>query len=235
MKIKNIVPVVLLLTLCFLQSQAKDEKGLQQEKAKLYGKIYYLPLGLDGSPYLHEEWETGDINLVNGDVAYDIKIRLNIIENDLVFYNEELFRVFTIDKNMLSSFTMREQPGAPICNFIKYTGEEIGFRLQKNDLIEVLYEGNISLYVKHLADVIDSNDLNSKSKVYPKEFYFLKIGETIVEVRDNARSVLKYFPENKREIKKIIVANNLRKRNEHNLLKLVRLMDADFGSFSFEP
>jgi hypothetical protein len=232
--INNILPLFI-LTLATLHCTAGEEKGLQQEKTKLYGKIYYYPLGLEGSPYLNKDWQIGDIALENGKVANDIKIRLNIIQNELVFYNEPLLKVFTIDKNTLNSFSMKPAPGATPRHFIKYTGEEIGFKLRKNDLIELLYSGNITLYVKHLADVISSNDLNSKNKVYPKQFYFLKVNGKVVEIRGNTRSVIKYFPDNKREIKKIINANRLRKRGEQNLVKLIRLIDNDYKQFNFEP
>ncbi|MCF8357213.1 MAG: hypothetical protein K9H26_00540 [Prolixibacteraceae bacterium] len=234
MKIKYILPFSMLL-LATLVCTADEEKGLQQEKTKLYGKIYYYPLGLEGSPYLNKDWQIGNIVLESGKVANEIKIRLNIIQNDLVFYNESLLKVFTIDKNTLRSFSMKTAPGATPHRFIKYTGEEIGFKLRKNDLIEVLHEGNITLYVKHLADVINSNNLNSKNKVYPKEFYFLKVNGKVVEIRGNARSVIKYFPDNKREIKKMIKANRLRKRGEQNLVKLIALIDSDYDNFNFEP
>ncbi|MBN1927441.1 MAG: hypothetical protein JW798_16530, partial [Prolixibacteraceae bacterium] len=214
---------------------AENGKGLKQEKTRLYGTIYHFPLGLEGSPYLNDDWQLGDITLVNGEIAYDIKLRLNIIENQLVFYNEGLLRVFSIDKKTLSSFTMKNKPGDRLRNFKKYSGAPISFKLIKNDLIEILHEGNISLYVKHLADVIDSNDLNSKSKVYPKKFYFIQVGDKIVEIRGNTRSVLKYFPENKQQLKKIITANKLRKRREINLVKLIGLMDEDFKKYNFIP
>ncbi|MBN1925582.1 MAG: hypothetical protein JW798_07100, partial [Prolixibacteraceae bacterium] len=69
MKGNIVFSVFVLLSFCFLQSLAENGKGLKQEKTRLYGTIYHFPLGLEGSPYLNDDWQLGDITLVNGEIA----------------------------------------------------------------------------------------------------------------------------------------------------------------------
>jgi len=84
------------------------------ENVRLTGKSYFYPTGLEGSPYLHDDWQIASITLENGSVAIGEKVKLNIITNDLIFYNEELKRVFVIDKRAeywLSAERQRLYPG----------------------------------------------------------------------------------------------------------------------------
>jgi len=196
------------------------------ENVRLTGKSYFYPTGLEGSPYLHDDWQIASITLENGSVAIGEKVKLNIITNDLIFYNEELKRVFVIDKGTVNNFIVK--PGNPdSLIFKKYIGQNIGYRLKDNDFIQVLNTGALSFYVKHLADVINANDVNSKDKIYPRKFYFIQVANTVVQVKPNFSTVYHFFPGKKKEIKKLMKANKINRSNESNLRKLIDLINND--------
>lgn len=217
-----------LLILLNLSVFASVRNDFPQENVKLTGQYYSFPVGLEGCPYLQDDWQEGNINLENGKTAYQIKVRFNLIENNLVFYNEALKRVFIVDKETIKSFVLN--PGrSDSLFFVKYTGPEVGFKLRKNDFVHVLCQGKINFFIKHLADVIDANDMNSKNKVYPKNFYFLNFDNQTVEIKISYRSIYNLFPAKKREIKSLIAENKIRKANESNLVKLIYLIDKTQG------
>ncbi|HPR32346.1 MAG TPA: hypothetical protein PLK12_09630 [Prolixibacteraceae bacterium] len=225
---------MLVSTLAWAQCEISSGTNAPQENTRLYGIAYIFPVGLEGSPYLYDDWQDGKILLENGETAERVPIRFNRITNDLVFYNKELLKVFRADKATIHSFDFLDPDGKNRL-FIKYTGEEVLYRLQKNDLIEVLHEGHISLYVKHFSEIIASNDLHARDKIHPSTFYFLKVGDQTVEVRKNIRSVFRYFPGNKKEIKKWLAQNQLTRRSEKSFTRLVEWMNTHPENFLFQP
>lgn len=224
---KLMLQLVLMIMLS-VSAFASGEKGYPQENVKLTGHYYIYPISLEGSPYLQDEWQAGNLNLENGKTARDIKIRFNIINNDLIFYNESLKRVFIADKETVRSFIMNPGRNDSLL-FIKYSGPEIGFKLKNNDFVHLLCQGKINFIVKHTADVVDANEVNSKDRVFPKNFYFLNFNNKTVDIALNYRSVYNLFPSKKKEIKRLISENKIRKANENNLIKLINLIDKTPG------
>jgi hypothetical protein len=217
-----------LLLLINLSTFASGNKEFPQENVKLTGKYYTYPIGLEGSPYLQEEWQEGNLNTENGKTAFYVKIRLNIIDNDLIFYNEALKRVFVADKETVKSFVINSGRNDSLL-FLKYTGEGVGFKLRKNDFVHILCQGKVNLMVKHLADVIDASDASSKDKVYPKNFYFVNLNDQVTEIKLSYRSVYNLFPSKKKEIKRLISENKLRKSTEFNFIRLINLINITPG------
>jgi hypothetical protein len=220
-KIKFQIGIVLFL---FLSVFVSGENEFPQENVKLTGKYYSYPIGLDGSPYLQDEWQEGNLNLENGKTAYNIKIRFNLINNDLIFYNEALKRVFVVDKETIKSFIVKPGRNDSLL-FIKYKGPEVGFKLRKNDFVHVLYQGKISFMVKHWANIVNATDISSKDKVYNKDFYFVNFDKNTDEIKLNYRSIYNLFPNKKKEVKRIISENKIRKANERNLEILFNIID----------
>lgn len=216
----------LFLIQVFLNTTAKTDEfaEIPPEKVNLTGKLYMHPVGLDGSPYLIEDWIDTDLFLENGQVAKNIKTKLNLIDNDLIFYNDGLLRVFTIDKETINKFKYKVG-NSDSTLFIKYTGKELGYRLKSNQFVEVAYDNRIRLIIKHFAEVISPNDLSSKKKVYSKKSYFLIINDTPQEIKLRYRYIYKIFPEKKKEIRKLIKENKLRKQNISNFNKLLRIIE----------
>jgi hypothetical protein len=207
---------------------ASNNVEYPQENIKLTGKYYAYPIGLEGSPYLKQDWQMGNLNLENGKTAYSVKIQFNIISNDLTFYNESLKRVFVIDKGTITSFVMN--PGSPdSLFFIKYTGPEVGYKLKNDDFVHVLSQGKINFLVKYSADVINATESNARDKVYPKEYFFLNCNNQTFETKLSYRTVYTLFPSKKKEIKKMISENRIRKATENNMIKLFKMINIAEG------
>lgn len=213
-----------ILVMLTLPVFASDGKEIPQENVKLTGQYYAYPIGLDGSPYLQEDWQIGNLFLENGKVAYNVKIQFNIITNDLIFYNESLKRVFMADKGTIRSFVMN--PGSKdSLIFMKYVGNVEGYKLKKDDFVHVLCQGKVTFMVKHTADIIGATEANSKDKVFPKDIYFANYKNQTSEIKLSYRSVYSLFPSKKKEIKKIVSENRIRKATKNNLVKLFMLID----------
>ena len=216
--------VFLIQTILYTNAKTDEIAEIPPEKVNLSGKLYMNPAGLDGSPYLIEDWTDTDLYLENGQIAKNVKTKLNLIDNDLIFYNDGVSRVFAIDKETINKFKYKVG-NSDSTLFIKYTGKELGYRLKNNQFVEVAYNNRICLLIKHFAEVISPNDLSSKKKVYSKRSYFLIINDIPQEIKLRYRSLYNIFPEKKKEIRKIIKDNKLRKQNIGNFNKLLKLIE----------
>jgi len=217
-----------ILTMIDLSSFASNKNDYPQENVKLSGQFYAYPINIEGSPYLQEEWQVGNLDLENGKIASNVRIQFNILTNDLIFYNESLKRVFIADKGTIKSFVMN--PGvADSLFFIKYSGPEVGYKLKNDDFVHILCQGKINFIVKHSADIIKATETNTRDKVFPKDFYFVNYKNQTSEVKLNYRNLYSLFPSKKKELKKLIAENRIRKATENNLIILFKLLNKTEG------
>jgi len=221
---KSIISLLFILFSVSISAFAVGGDEIPKEDVQLMGKLYRFPIGLVGCPYLSDDWQPSNVYLENGKVATDVKGRFDLLNNDLIFYNESLLRVFVVEKDFVNSFVL--YPGTQdSLFFFKYQGADVGYRLKNNDFVHALHRGKINFFVKHLADVIRANDVGAKDEIYPKNFYFVKIGDKTYNFKPRYKSVYQIFPKKKREIRKLISENKIRKATENNLKVLFSLIE----------
>jgi hypothetical protein len=195
-----------------------------QDKVRLTGSAYVFPLGLEGTPYLNQDWSFADIVLENGMVAVDEKVKFNMVTNDLIFYNEDLKRIFILDKETVKEFRIKN--GKETTNtFVKYLGSAVGFKLKTNDFVEFLAGDQLRFNVRHSADIVEANDVNSKNKVYPKKYYYVEFDGKATPVNLRLRSIYRLFPGQKKNIKQLVHQNKLKRSGEKNVKKLIDLLN----------
>jgi hypothetical protein len=215
---------VLFFTILFFPVWLQASAEQRTENVRLIGKLYIYQSSKDGNPHLFETWQRASITLENGAVATDVKVKLNVITNDLLFYNEELRSVFLIDKETVTSFTLNS--GTPDSMlFVKYRGDDVGFKLKENDFIQVLVYGTMSLYLKHKADVYSATELNTKDKIVHYKLYFIQGRSKIVSVKPKPGSIYPFFPETKKEVRKLARSHRLTSSNSKSLKELIDLIN----------
>lgn len=201
----------------FAQEQAGPTENM-------YGEIYYNPMGYEGTPYFQENWSVGKVYLKNGKTVENVQVKLNILTNDLIFYNANYKRLFKADKNTVDAFTLHPDSDDSLY-FIRYEGPSLSYRLQTGDLIQVLQNGDLSLWVKRTSNVSSSNDVSNRDKIYPKNFYFLKTEKGVFETSLSVKSIVNHLPQRKQEIKEIVKTNKIRSKSEKNLSRLISLLN----------
>lgn len=217
-KLIGIFILAILATAQYSKAQFPDLQGRQQ--VNLYGILFYQPHGLEGSPYLFPDWRTGHVKLYNGQEATEVKMKLNILSNDLVYYNEHFKNLFIADRNTVESFVMKKnQPDSML--FIKYQGTEIGYKLKNNDFVHLVHEGKITLLAKYSADVSEANDITSRDKIYPRNNYFVVYNNKVTELKLNLKSFTRVFPEHKKEIRKLATSIHFRNKSLRDMNRLI--------------
>lgn len=211
----SLLVIVVVHPMVYSSNQNDGEK-----KVDLYGILFYQPNGLDGSPYLLKEWTSGSVVLFNGQEAVNVRMKFNIISNDLIYYNENFRNLFIADRNTVTSFILNKGRNDSLY-FIKYDDEELGYRLKKGDFVQLHYNGKNKLLTKYSADITQANDLTSRDKVHPRNYYFIQTGENPTEIKLNLKSVIKVFPEHKKELKKIAASIKFRNKSITDLIRLI--------------
>lgn len=218
-KIKYLPFLILLLVFSDLCKAQKDTLTNNE----LYGIRYYQTLGLDGSTYLFSNWCIGSVTLFNGETINNIKMKFDILNNELVFYHDKFKILFKADKNSVQSFTLNYNNNDLF--FVKYKGAEINYKLRTDNFIQVLYQGNVQLVVKRTAEISNPNDANYRNKIYPRNFFFVINNNEISEIKLNLKSLTTLYPERKQEIKKLASQIKFKAKSEAEMIRLIQAID----------
>ena len=224
MKNQKLAIVYILLLVLFCSTGRANANINTDGDVNLYGIFFRQPRGLDGSPFLFNIWSMATITLYNGQVANDVRTKFNILTNDLIFYNEKFKNLFTIDRETVISFDL--DSGMPNkLHFIKYKGEPIGYKLKIGEYVHQVYSGRMQLLAKYSASISDANDISSKDKIYPRNYYFIVDGIKTSEIKLNIRSLIKLYPEKKKMIKKTASQIHFHKKSLEDMTHLIEALE----------
>lgn len=201
-------------------------------QGKIMGEMFYIsPLGSQFF-FLQDDWVEGTMELEDGDVYENIQIRYNCNLDELIAYNERIRTLYTVDKNILKRFIFKDyffQDNYKEREFVKlkYDG------LHDDDrYFEKLYSGEETLLSFHYVDEVKVapyvDRLGRMSNVeYKKriDYFIYDSNEDFTKINIKRRSVLKAFPENKKQIKKIIRQNKIFIQDENTLIQAIKLID----------
>ena len=182
-----------------------------------------------GSPYLYDDWVSGKIVFDNGDEMENLQLNFDLHSNLLEIKMDQVVKV-ALPKQVrsVSIFHQPEESSRfiPVAEFRTEEGEAAeGFA-------QVLYDGKIKLVKKNLIEIHKptyrpSHDVGSLDYTIRKKekLYLLEEG-ILKEVKRKSD-----FGKWSKKMKAYARENNLRFRNEEDLVQLVRHYDSllDYG------
>lgn len=198
-------------------------------KGKLSGTVFVLSSKSNSSYFLQNEWTDGSITLEDGDVFDELKMRYNAFEDKLVVYNDNLRNLFVVDKGKVKSFTVKNPAGNQ--KFVKYYYD--GF--PKGDrYFEVLYSGGRDfLAFREIVEektrpFVDKFGIMKDTRFKGKTTYFMySAGTGFQKIGLRRSSVLNVFPENKREIRRLLRRNKVNVFEEKGMIQAFKLLDGN--------
>lgn len=196
-------------------------------EGKLTGTVFVLSSKSNSNYFLQKDWADGSITLIDNDVFDGLKLRYNAFEDKLVVYNDNLRSLFTADKERVKSFTVKTSEGEH--KFVKYYYN--GF--PKGDrYFEVLYSGGRDfLAFREIVEektrpFVDKFGIMKDTRFQGKTTYFMYSPKTgFQKIRLRRRSVLTVFPENKREIRRLLRRNKVNNFEEKGMIRTFELLD----------
>jgi hypothetical protein len=210
----------------------------------LSGRVNLPPGQVIGSQhYPSEDWLLGDVYLRNGTIIRGKLLRYNGYMDELFWMFEGDFQQIQVEKEMVKEFRLNIQgqdKPKPV-TFRKivvtppiYSGKEL---LRKDEIFgELLFEGNVGLYGYRRIIGVRTGEYWVEGKRYngriisPRPLYILMMPDSSSKVirKINRRNILSLFPEKRIELRGILRENNIRYRDEQDLIEIAGILNSIF-------
>ncbi len=198
---------------------------------KLTGSFFIERKQFVGQQYYNQDWATGDILLNTGEKLMGISLKYNGLYDDLIWLNTFNYGIFKLDKPTIKEFWLKTGNG--LVHHFKQLKINIIQDSIKNVFAEILMDKTVSFFVQRKIEVqglqyVTVNKIRQKYDnlvVSPVYYFKLPSNQYVSIERPNRKKVLNIFPENKKDIAKIITDNHLNLKRESDLVRLVELMN----------
>lgn len=209
----------------FYWTQLNDSSNRLQ--GKLMGKVYYIS-ALANSKFLYpSEWIDGAVTLKDGDTYENMKLRYHVYEDELIAYNKNNNTLYFVEKELVKSFSFEEDGKTRI--FLKLSRAKGN---GKQQYFEELYSGTLSLlvfrymYEHKVSPYLDKlGTMRDTEYRLQSEFYLYSENRPPQKILPKRRALLNTFPENKKEIKKVLRRNGLYIKEQQSMIQAFRILD----------
>ncbi len=228
----------LLIAVCLLMTQFAEAQisniNLNGAPARLSGYD-----GVEGSPYLYNDWSKAEIGTTNAGLKENISYKLNIYENELEVINEAGNPIF-LNKDFVE-YAILERPanllasGVPagmLPKLLFQKGFEMVRGIEKDDLVNVVADGkNYTIIRKFYSDLVTPPKnsyapTQGKMFVYEESFYLIDKNEKVTPVKSKTNSIVGALNESDQEFaKKIVKENKLDLGREDHLVIFFQKMN----------
>ncbi len=200
-----------------------------QLNGKLIGERYYLTVMANSKFFLPDDWAEGSVTLTDGDYFEGVKLRYMAFGDQLVVYNKNIQVFFTIDHEIVRSFSFKTRIGN--------TRKFINLGLHKNisedkNYFEVLYSGNNSLLAFHsvnelkVTPYMDNSGVIRDIEYRPELVYFaLTKDNRLIKMQKSRRTFAVNFPKHKKEIRKTFRQKRLSALTEASFIHSFKVLD----------
>ncbi len=175
--------------------------------------------GLDGSPWLTENWVPGTVLTIKGTTITGLDYRYNVYRNRLYFRYENADYVISypdsIQQLLMDNKTFVFGDSDP--------SEKVNKRF-----MEVAVDGKARLYVNYYPQIIPANfniilgTGSPNETVAVKENYLIKVGNVITEVDKKGKLIPVALSDKNKEISEFLKKEKISAKNLSDLEKVVR-------------
>ncbi len=230
--------VVLLHLISAAQNSGLYSTNLEQNsnrlQGKLTGEVFYLSLTSNTSHFLQPDWIEGTITLKDGDVFEGIRMRYMAFGDELVAYNNNNHTLFIVDKNTVKQFTFKTPLKSGSFRGRKFINIDSLEIFPERNYFEELYSGKVKLLAFYqMGETKVSPYIDSTGKMCDTEYLLKTIYYAMSESKDLTRIHLKnrslfiLYPENKKEIRKLLRKNKINIIDEKTAVQAFDLLDAN--------
>ncbi|MBW6498229.1 MAG: hypothetical protein K0B09_07580 [Bacteroidales bacterium] len=215
--------------------QATDLKNnnIQPDpQARLAGEIFVFSIVSHGSQYFNDEWYLGDVTLRSGEVVEDQMLKYNGYLDELIWLNTS-FQNIKVDKNLVAEFNISDPHTQETFVFRNVLLNSLSIGGSGHIFAEQLYENDISLMTfRRILKTGERTENRTKSVISrailkPDPVYFILMPDGNANILSNLsrRSFYRAFPDHKDEIRSMFRQNQLRLRNERDLIEAVKIIE----------
>lgn len=179
-------------------------------------------VGIEGNPYLHEDWVYGDIHLVSGFIHRRVKVKLDVY-NDMILYQDE-DGLIALHKDYIQGFVLHLEHKTQ-----KF--EKINIEGKANTFYEIIYNGPSRLLKYYQKELIKTNSDQSyvgqdSDEFVDKDIFYLKTGRNKFEkIKLNKPSFIKKLNGKGNLIKEYFKHNPIDLKREREIVELLAYYD----------
>jgi len=180
---------------------------------------------VEGSPFYYEEYCQADVYMANGKKYENVRVKLNLVENDLLFKtdkNEEMIVTSAVNKIKFYNYTYQ--------GVFKEEITLISFKPVLNekgtDIFELLDDGTAKLVKKVDVNFTDNKPYNEATitRTYNRTetLYALMPGnnQELIKVQKNKTGILELFADNYNKIATYIDEGKLKCKTEKDIIQV---------------
>lgn len=199
---------------------------------KITGEIYYLNPKANNYFFLHKEWVKGKVVYKTGEVFENIDLRYQAFNDELIAYNENNRVLVKIDKEKVKEFTLNfSYSDENVTNPTFVNIDSVSIFVNTN-YFECLYRGTVMLLVssrvieKKVTPYNDSNgEFRDSEFILRKASFIYSIQNGLNRITYSNHSVANVYPEQKREIKKILRQNKIKISDAKSAANALEILD----------
>lgn len=181
--------------------------------------------GVNGSPYLFENWAIGTVTTVDKSVKRDVQLKYDEIDDILLMKNDE---------GKVVTFT---QPVAEFSITDPTSGKIRVFKSQfapskantQNSFFEVIYDGKVKLIKKNHKVISENKQYSgatSKTIVDAVKYYIVNLNASPLSVKPDAKSIAEVLNNKQEELTSYAKSEKLNLKKEPDLVKLLTYYDS---------
>lgn len=197
--------------------------------------------GVEGSPYLFEDWSRGDFSLSNAGLKENVAYKFNIYENELEVINEAGNKIY-LNKAYVE-YALLERPSIVIANnseqglltrLLFKKGFDMIDGVKADDLVNVIAEGEKYTLVRKFYSDLVTPPKNSyaptpgKLFVFEERFFLIDANKKVESVRAKTNNIIKSLNEEDVDLaKQIVKENKLDLSREDHLVLFFQKLNGD--------
>ena len=202
-------------------------------EAHLSGEVYIPPVIHSGSQWFISDWCNGSVILKTGEKVNQVLLRYNGFLDELFWLTPDNYDQIRLDKLLISSFVLNPTGSGQQLHFKNMSVSGILGGSRENVFMQVLYEGDISLFVIRkirltggTTSVMVGDVLVPRQIIGPDYLYYLqRMGSEPEPILPNRRALINTFPEHRQEIRQALRRNHNRVRTEIQFIEAIAIID----------
>lgn len=188
----------------------------------------YLPASVSSErlagtyyPYMYKsndsrfftDWTRGKVLMINGLEVKDALLRYDCVFDELTWMRESDFKTAILDKSKITGFTIENG----LVRFKKHALPS-SIYTSKEPFLEVLVEGDLSLYLKHRREINHTTD----EIITHVDYYFLKEGQ-YTRFKPSRFTIMRIFKDEKDKIRSLSREYKLKFKTKDQIIRFVKL------------
>lgn len=190
----------------------------------LFGKAFYNRFVGKNVQFFYN-WAVGDVYLTDSSIVKNKYLRYNGLIDEVLWMRNSDYQIAVLDRKRISKIVIKGPEDKPFATFVKVNHKNIQFPQNDDMYLQLLAEGQVSLYKK--IEIVENK---SNGELIRRDLYFLQKDSAFHSFQMRRSFFIQSFGDDKKTIRHILRSNFLSVRNESNLIRAIEIYNLQIGN-----